>query len=420
MKYKLRFAAAAVLAVVAAAVLYKQLKNNLVDWYADNYYVRTTLHPATEVPDQVCLTWSDDPRTTQTVQWRTATSITDGWVQFRKAGTTGLAVFEAEAGRIVIEDPLLQTDPVNHRFTATLRDLDPDTEYSYRVGSKVRDTWSDWHPFKTAPAEATDFSFMYLGDAQLGLIAWGRLLQNAHQQYSDSAFYVIAGDLVNSGGWRNEWDQFFNSGKGVFDRRPLIPCIGNHDLDKQDTPELYLNLFALPENGPENLTPERAYSFEYGNVLFVVLDSNESIEEQGPWLEQQLAQSNAIWKIAVYHHPAYSSAPHRDNREVRECWCPLFDKYHVDMALQGHDHAYLRTYPMKDGKPVASPGDGTIYAVTVSGTKYYEQEQHDYAEVAFPNVSTYQVIDIYTRPNQLTYRAYDTLGNVRDEVVIEK
>jgi len=36
----------------------------------------------------------------------------------------------------------------------------------------------------------------------------------------------------------------------------------------------------------------------------------------------------------------------------------LFDKYHVDMALQGHDHAYLRTYPMNNQERVDSPQKG--------------------------------------------------------------
>jgi hypothetical protein len=91
------------------------------------------------------------------------------------------------------------------------------------------------------------------------------------------------------------------------------------------------------------------------------------------------------------------------------------------MVFQGHDHAYLRTHPMKAEKIVGLPAEGTIYVVADAGTKYYKQEQHDYTDIGFTNVSTYQVINIDTDcGDKLTYRAYDADGKVRDEVSIDK
>ncbi len=121
-----------------------------------------------------------------------------------------------------------------------------------------------------------------------------------------------------------------------------------------------------------------------------------------------------------YHHPAYSSGGNRDNLAVRQVWTPLFDKYHVDLALQGHDHAYLRTWPMHAQNRVATAKDGTIYIISVSGTKYYDQLPHDYTEVGLTKLSTYQVLDIQIAGNRLVYRAHDADGKVRDEFVIEK
>jgi len=92
----------------------------------------------------------------------------------------------------------------------------------------------------------------------------------------------------------------------------------------------------------------------------------------------------------------------------------------MDLALQGHDHAYLRTWPMHGEKRAASPKEGTIYIVSVSGTKYYEQGNFDYTEFGMTNVSTYQVLDIRIDGDKLTYKAYDGEGKVRDEFVIEK
>jgi hypothetical protein len=207
----------------------------------------------------------------------------------------------------------------------------------------------------------------------------------------------------------------------VFDRRPVVPTIGNHEYLWTVVPKSYLEHFALPTSGPECMQPEHSYSFRYGNALFLVMDSNMLVEQQRPWVEKQLAEPDATWKFAMHHQPVYSSAPFRDNKNIREGWASLYDQYHVDVVFQGHDHAYLRTPPMKAGKAVASPAEGTIYVVSNSGGKHYGQGPHDYAAVQFPNVSTYQVVDIETgNTDKLTYRAYDAEGKVRDEFVIEK
>lgn len=381
--------------------------------------MRVTDFPATEAPDQICLTWSDDPSTSQTVQWRTATDVTEGIVQFRKSSAPEADFIEKTAVMHVLEEAGTSNDPVNHRFAAMMDGLAPGTAYAYRVGGKG--LYSGWFEFTTAPETSEDFSFVYMGDPQTGLDVWGELLQAADKRHPETAFYVVAGDNVNRGNHREEWDMLFHAASGVIDRKPYVPAIGNHDCPGGIGPGLYLDLLALPENGPKALQSERAYRLDYGNALFLVLDSNAALPPQTAWMEEQLKHSTATWKFAVYHHPAYSSAPKRDNADIREAWGRLFDKYHVDVALQGHDHGYLRTGPMYDGKEAASPAEGTIYVVSVSGTKHYDVEQHAYAVKTLDHVSTYQVIDIETgESDKLTYRAYDRDGNVRDEFVIIK
>ena len=394
------------------------------DRLRDLYHARTprpTAFPASARPDQICITWHGDPCASQAVQWRSAPSDAEGVLQYRKKDSAENAVTEVTAARSVLNDPLIANNPVVHRFEARLTGLEPATAYVYRVGSKTGDAWSDWAEFRTAPCRGESFSFLYLGDAQVGFDTWETMLHQACARCPKAAFCIMAGDLANRGRDRDDWDNLFHATRGVFDRMPVVPAIGNHECSSGTLPQLYLDQFALPENGPEGVLAERAYHFEYGNALFVVLDSNIAAKKQRAWLEKQLADSKATWKFAVYHHPAYSSAPHRDNTEVREEWCDLFDKYHVDMAFQGHDHAYLRTPPMKGEKAVGSPTEGTIYVVSDSGSKFYEQGQHEYAAVAFPKVSTYQTIDIEAgAADKLTYRAYDRDGKLRDEVVIEK
>ena len=300
-----------------------------------------------------------------------------------------------------------------------LRGLAPGTTYVYSVGDGSDAGWTQPAEFTTAPASGQSFSFIYMGDAQNGLDKWGALVHTAFRSHSEAAFYLMAGDLVNRGAERDDWDSLFHNAEGIYDRRTLVPTIGNHEC-QGGKPKLYLAEFALPENGPKGIEPKRAYSLEYGNALFVVLDANLSPDTQTAWLEQKLSQSHSTWKFVLYHQPAYSSGGNRDNPEERAAWTPLFDKYHVDMALQGHDHAYLRTYPMQGGQRVGSPREGTVYVIAVSGTKAYAQPKHPYTEVGITNVPTFQVLDIQTNPNRLTYRAYDGDAKVRDELVIEK
>jgi acid phosphatase type 7 len=382
-----------------------------------------TEQPASERPDHVILTWSGDPKTTQAIQWRTSTKTRRGYVRYQKKSEATPLLKSVPRPREVlartekIVDRFTANDPTIHRHAVTLAGLEPGTTYSYIVGSGK--LWSEPAEFTTAPARTEPFSFIYMGDAQNGLDRWGSLLRNAFRERPDAAFYIMAGDLVNRGADRDDWDSLFHNARGIYDRRQLVPVIGNHEC-QGGHPTLYLKLFELPVNGPENIEKERAYSFEYSNALFVILDSNLDPATQTEWLDRELGRSKATWKFVVYHHPAYSSTPARDNKKLRELWTPIFDKHRVDMALQGHDHAYLRTYPMRDQKRVGSPAEGTVYIVSVSGTKMYKQDPRDYTEFGMTNVATYQVLDIQISGDRLIYRAYDIDGALRDELIIEK
>jgi hypothetical protein len=399
-----------------------------------------TKYPASPEPDHVVLTWSDDPRTTVTVQWRTDAKTAGGTVLYREkaAGGTAADARQVAARTQPLATPMIVNDPLIHLHAATLTGLKPGTTYEYRVvgaaGAGEGGPASDpppWREFTTAPAKPEAFSFTYMGDAQAGLDDWGSLLHESFRNHPDSAFYILAGDLVDRGHDRDDWDAFFHNAKGVFDRRVFVPVLGNHEVLGGKPPTLYLSFFGLPQKGPVAIDPERAYAFEYSNALFVILDSNLDPKLQTPWLEEQLSRSKAKWKFVSFHHPVYASHPDRNHQHLLDAWGPLFDKYGVDMALQGHDHAYLRTYQMHGGEPVArqpttreststTTKRGTYYVVSVSGTKFYPQADHDYSAVAFKEVATYQVIRVTVEQDRLHYRAFDKDGAVRDELVIDK
>ena len=395
---------------------------------ADAPEARVTEYPAGPNPDEVLLTWADDPSTSISIQWRTNTAVTAGSVAympraaFHTFSPAQPTIVQASCERL--EDQGLTNDPVVNWHTVQLHDLKPDTDYVYAVADGTPKGWGEVHSFHTAPARAEPFCFVYFGDAQNGFSRWGALQQAAARARPDAAFFLMAGDLVNRGNDRDNWDDLLIHGSGVYCQKPVVPCVGNHECIGNG-PEMYRRIFDLPLNGPPGVESERAYTLSYGNALFVVLDSNLAPETEAPWLERQLAELKAVWKFVMFHHPLYSSRGDRDNKEVRETWGPIFDKHHVDVVFQGHDHAYLRTYPMKGNRPVASPAEGTIYLISVSGTKMYVQDPHDYTEVGFTNTATFSTIDILPATemgakDRLSYVAYDLDGKIRDQFAIEK
>ena len=379
---------------------------------------RETPFPSSPKPDLVVLTWSEDPRTTETIQWRTDPSVNRGVVRYHeKQNGVASPWTEGTAESAEIADKFVMNDQRVHHFTATLRGLRPATTYVYSVGSPDNDQWSQPAEFTTAPDAPAAFSFVFLSDTHSSP-ASGKLLAAALERHPEIAFCTISGDLVGTGQYREDWDKLLEYSRVFSTQRPLMPALGNHDAIDGLGPQPYLSLFALPENGPKKLEAERAYSFVYGNALFIMLDVTAPIEDQTQWLEEQLAGSRATWKIAVFHFPAY--APDDDTPEIRREWVPLFDKYHVDLALSGHVHHYMRTLPMRDGKPVASPADGTIYLITVSlPDRDNTLPKPAYAAaLSFTGAPFYQTFSF--DGNRLVSRCCSMDGKIQDEFTIAK
>lgn len=380
---------------------------------------RETPYPSRPKPDQIMLTWDEDPKTTQTVQWRTHPDVTDGVVRYRPYGSRE-DFTEVKADVAPMHDRLLRNDRYIQRFTATMRGLDPGTKYEYYVGSKSARVWSNYNEFNTAPDGDAPFSFVYFGDTHRSPY-WGEIITRAYERHPDAAFYTIGGDIVSTGLHRDEWDHLFAYSEHVVSRRPLMPALGNHDSQNGLGCWMFRELFALPKNGPEALEPERAFSFEYGNALFIALDVTDSIEAQTPWLDETLARSDAKWKFVYFHFPPYCLDLDFDLNytEIRKVWGDVFDRHHVDMVLSGHVHKYLRTKPMFDQKPVASPAEGTVYIVSIGiPNRPLELPKKDFAAFDLTGPALYQTFDI--DGDRLVYRSFDVDGDVQDELTIQK
>ena len=180
--------------------------------------------------------------------------------------------------------------------------------------------------------------------------------------------------------------------------------------------------FALPPNGPVDLQ-ETTYYVDFQGTRIISLNSNEKILEQVPWLEAVLAArpESIHWTIITFHHPIYSSAKSRDNKELRGAWQPIFDRFHVDLVLQGHDHTYARSHLLNSTTGVAAQGEiGTIYVVSVSGPKMYDigkPTRPEFQRVA-EETQLFQIITI--DGDQLRYQARTATGTPYDGFTLKK
>lgn len=371
---------------------------------------RITDYPSSEIPDQVMVTWSSEPSTGIDIQWRTDSTADEGIIKYRLVGTT--EEFSDSAQKYLMIDRSLVNDPLINRFTAKLRNLKPATSYEYLISPETE--WSEEQVFTTAEEDST-FSFIWFGDTHHSP-EFGKLINAAEQRHPETAFYSIAGDIVSEGLFRNQWDDIFDFTGKVINRKPLMLVPGNHDNRSGLGALMYRELFSYPLNGPEGVEKEHTYSFRYKNALFLMIDATSPVDAQTKWIEEQLSGSDAEWKFAMFHFPPYSSDG--GYPEIRKKWCPLFDKYHVDIVMSGHVHNYMRTKPMNDDEPVASPSAGTIYLVSIGIPDNDPYEKLSFTDSQVSDEMLYQNITI--TGNKLVYKAMNIDGVVRDKLIISK
>lgn len=250
----------------------------------------------------------------------------------------------------------------NHEVRLT--GLLPDTRYYYYVGNLLRVTGGGpGHSFVTAPVAAKPTRIWVLGDSGTG-DDFAKAVRDGfdtfnHNQPAD--LWLMLGDNAYYSGTDEEYQA------GVFETYPqhlrrmvLWPTIGNHEvweaigIGTNTFP--YLEIFSLPRNGEAGGVPsgtEKYYSFDYGNIHFVCLDSQSSWRTPGgpmlTWLEEDLAATAADWIIAFWHHPPYTRGTYNSDlylelTEMRQFALPILENHGVDLVLSGHSHVYERSF----------------------------------------------------------------------------
>jgi uncharacterized protein (UPF0333 family) len=341
-----------------------------------------------KTPEHVKLSWKLNPKTTQSITWRTNPGVTGTVVQY--VPTDKFTDFNADNVMEGEGTSSLLTDKAGEMriHEVTLDKLIPNTSYTYRVGDGTEEGWSQAYTFRTEPKNAEPFTFLFTTDSQAsdlnGNKIYGNILTKALETYPDARFLLHGGDIVDDGAKMDQWENFFDVIEGVTPKLSLHAVLGNHDV-YGDGEYLFQSFFQNPENGPEG-EKEWVYSFDYGDVHFAMLNSesgSDSMKAQAEWLRQDMKNSNKPWKVVMFHRAPYHSNPLRGVDATQSIFAPVVEELDIDLAIVGHDHAYARTFPMKGGV-AAEQGKGTVYVIGgSSGPKFYPEEKYDYLEFLY-------------------------------------
>lgn len=291
--------------------------------------------------------------------------------------------------------------------------LTPATTYYYRVGGGPagKEVWSDVLSFTTTPKDpATPVIIGLTGDSRGQDNDAYRLIQRRFM-LAGVNLSLFSGDMINFSGDQLEWEKWLDLAWKDADGTPLslsqkltLYTHGNHE----NYTTLFFGNLVMPQE-PDTFPGlgELFYSVDVGPVHIVVVDDLSIAypnlvpglkEAMTDWLRADLEaanknRANVPWIVTMHHHSEYSSSSHgtdSDVLRVREFFVPIWDEFHVDMNVAGHDHNYERTKPLSG--PATTPtihdsfADGTVYVVCAgagadaysAGISDFTAESRDY------------------------------------------
>jgi hypothetical protein len=349
-------------------------------------------------PEQIHLTWGEDPATSVFISWASPAQSIQPRILLDSPSHKNLVVHALQR---------TYTDGLNGQtvftYHARVTGLKPDATYSYQVtadndANHARPFRASFH---TAPRGRTGFRFTSFGDLATPVTSW--VLSSGQSRYAVQAverfkplFHLMNGDLcyanLNPTAQPAVWADFGKNTQESAAYRPWMPCPGNHEIEFGNGAQgfnSYLTRYSLPDNG--TVHPGCWYRFRVASVLFISLSADDviyqdsgafnagpapitpapstggapiepgtslyirgySAGEQTRWLEKTLADAasdhSIDWIVVQMHQDAMSSAKfgNGSDKGIRETWLPLFDRYGVDLVLCGHDHDYERSWPVR-------------------------------------------------------------------------
>ncbi|WP_223787106.1 purple acid phosphatase family protein [Marinicella meishanensis] len=299
------------------------------------------------------------------IQNQSPTSVTLRW---RTHGLTDSVVMWGLAPGQLNESITQATPTTEHEVTIT--GLTPNQRYHYAVGSSAEIlAGNDANHALTMPpthGTAQPLRIWVLGDSGTAN-ANAAAVRDAYLNFNGNQhthLWLMLGDNAYSSGTEEQYQAaVFDMYPSLLRQSSLWPVIGNHDVHNANSltgTGVYYDIFTLPKQARTtghstgvDSGSEAYYSFDYGNVHFVMLDSVFiSVPFRAAmidWLQADLMMSQADWTIAMWHHPPYTKGSHDSDLESRHIWTretvlPILEQHGVDLILGGHSHSYERSW----------------------------------------------------------------------------
>ncbi len=407
-----------------------------------------------QIPTSVSVSFGKDPTTSKNINWFTIPQIdgTDVQIIPYKAdasdadfagGSTVSFSADTSCETIAMTYPNLDIGILAvgesmsmNRHIAKITGLEPGTKYTYRIGDADKNIWSEPAALETAAGDASDFSFLYLTDTQSQTkeqydFSYGAILKDAKEKAPDYKFILHTGDVVDNGANMRQWEWALGE-EGSADTT-IASIAGNHEPKGTNGKDGILttafgpsqDTFFAIEHPEQNVEDGIYYDFDYNDMHVMVLNTNNLNEDntlstdQIEWLKESAESSDKTWNVVAMHKSIYSNASHYDDSDVkalRTQLSKLMPELGIDVVFSGHDHVFLRTQFMTNGKVTGEfNGDnegykqsGTVYLINgKAGVKDYKLKADDKVAEFMP-LDTMKTVD---SKDKSSYSVVNVKGN---------
>lgn len=366
-------------------------------------------------PKLVHLGLIGDPKTSVVAVWRTNDELTRvTTIRYAEGANLPASALTQEKSGIVFGYRSGGGDGQQHVYPvhqAHLCGLRPGTSYSYQVGSRDPFTnsekFSPVYTFHTAPDITAnpdaEVVLGTVGDSRGGYDIWAETLTQLQLRSPD--VILFSGDAVTLGVTQPEWEDFFGRAQPLFATTVMLSAHGNHEANAIN----YYSQMALPGD-------EQNFGVDWGYAhITVANDTPEDPNDLTGAFRDKLqadfsASQNARWKLFMHHQPMWSaSTKHGSSMDLQNAWQPLIDQYGIDLVLNGHDHDYEVSLPMKGTQVQGSSANGTVYIVAGSaGAELYDNGMGYWTAYS---EKTYSAATIRVRKDRMTFDAFRPDGS---------
>ncbi|MEO8087468.1 MAG: fibronectin type III domain-containing protein [Bacteroidota bacterium] len=247
--------------------------------------------------------------------------------------------------------------------------LSANTKYFYKIGSTTVSLQGDSsNYFYTNPVVGSTGTVRIWAIGDYGVGSSNQTtVRDAYKNFRGSNYtnvWLSSGDNAYDDGTDAEYtSNVFNYYAEPMKKWVFWPTTGNHDLHSatastQTGP--FFDIFTLPTNaqaGGVASGTEAYYSFNYANIHFISLESNDAAFRSttgamATWLTNDLNANTQRWTVVYFHHPPYTKGSHDSDVDaesigMRSNIVPILESHKVDLVIGGHSHAYERSYLIK-------------------------------------------------------------------------